>query len=51
MSDNTLGILSGNMDDQGHYCKMAAAIDRTMQVQQQINELYLLAEKEVITFN
>lgn len=39
------------MDDPGHYCRMAAAIERTIQLQLQIDELYLKAEKEVITFN
>ncbi len=36
------------MDDPGHYCKMATTIAKTMDVQKEMDRLFLEIEKQVI---
>jgi hypothetical protein len=36
------------MDDPGHYCKIATAIAKTMELQKEIDKLFPEIEKQVI---
>lgn len=38
------------MDDPGHYCKMATALAKTIDVQKEIDMLFPMAESKVIGF-
>ena len=38
------------MDDPGHYCKMATALAKTIDVQKEIDKLFPKAENKVIGF-
>ncbi|HLF46949.1 MAG TPA: type ISP restriction/modification enzyme, partial [Chitinophagaceae bacterium] len=38
------------MDDPGHYCKMATALAKTIEVQKEIDKLFPEAESEVLSF-
>ncbi len=48
LKDRTGRILS--LDDVKHYCKVATAIERTINIQKSIDEIYNEAEKKLIDF-
>ncbi|MDD5361480.1 MAG: N-6 DNA methylase [Ignavibacteria bacterium] len=39
------------MDDPGHYCRMAMAISKTIELQKNIDKVFIKAEKDIIDFN
>jgi hypothetical protein len=49
LKDRRKGLLS--LDEIKHYCKIVTAIQRTIEIQKDIDHVYPEVEKEIVEFN